>query len=264
MEVVSACAPQDVDTGAISLTTRQGATAWQMPISQGLSSAQAQKPFIKGIMTPASRKMQQMLQKHSKEPLRILQRSRLQCLQHSKMAATGTPAQQCDQGAVVGDFRLWGAFLLLSVSLIHRLSTPLFWGMWGREVPLQPWAHFWKAPSLAHPWRDLRSTCSSQGSMRVKTEIQGQMQLTNLTGAMEAGNCIRGKRDFLNGHYVCSWLLGFLGCENIHPGSAGGGEGTPHSRSLVFLLPSSLSFPSPGSQLVNGRLPGMLKWSLHL
>lgn len=41
-------------------------------------------------------------------------------------------------GVVVGNFRLCGTFSFLSVSLLHRLSTPLFWGMWGREVPLQP------------------------------------------------------------------------------------------------------------------------------
>lgn len=90
------------------------------------------------------------------------------------MAATGTPAQQHKQGVVVGNFRLCGTFSFLSVSLLHRLSTPLFRGMWGREVPLQPWAHFWKAPSLAigaaaHPWRDLPSAWSSQGFTRVPT-----------------------------------------------------------------------------------------------
>ena len=64
--------PTRCGTGAIYLMTRQGANAWQMPISQGPSSAQAQKPLIKGTMTPTSREMQQILQKHSKEPVIIL------------------------------------------------------------------------------------------------------------------------------------------------------------------------------------------------
>lgn len=73
-----------------------------------------------------------------------------------------------------GQLRLCGTFSFLSVSLLHRLSTPLFWGM-GREVPLQPWATSERLPSLAigkcaaHPWRDLPSAWSSQGSTRVPT-----------------------------------------------------------------------------------------------
>ena len=116
----------------------------------------------------------------------------------------------------------------------------------------------------AHPWSDLPSACCSQGSTRVERieETQGQMRLPNLAGAMEAENCIRGKGDFLNSHMatMCAhdlWDVWVVRTSILR--AKGEGQGTPNSQSFLFLLPSSRSFPSPVSQLVNCRLPGIPK-----
>lgn len=214
----------------------------------------ARKPLRKGTMTPTSWEKQQMLQKHSKElfdnPVEeqtavfsVQQELVLQAHLHSA-------AQAGWSWATLG----CAGLSFLSVSLLHRLFHPTILGDVGKRSHFSPELTSERLLSGnrcgAHPWRT--------------HQVPGAVRPTRVpTYRGNGSRKLYQRKKGLPQWPLCVLMTsGPSGLWNIHP-ECREGKGTPHSQSLLFLLPSSLSFPSPVSQLLNCRLPCILKWSLN-